>query len=230
MENGIGTLSEKSVHAMLKDYLEPDKSKHEVKIGKYIADICNENGIIEIQTKQFKNLVNKLDFYTCNCINTKVVYPLIRTKYINWIDSDSLDVVDIRKSSHTGVIQDVFKELYWIYKYIENSSIELDIILVDANEYKILDGRGSNKKIKATKVDKVPTKVVDVVTFKSISDFSKFIPDTIDDVWTTKDFLKQTKCNKRWLGSGIKILRETGAIELVGKEGNSYLYKRAYGV
>ena len=47
-QNGIGTLGEKTLHAALKAYYEPDAESHEIKIGRYIADIVGENGIIEI--------------------------------------------------------------------------------------------------------------------------------------------------------------------------------------
>ena len=49
-KTSIGTISEKSIHRVLKDYLDNDVSKHEVSIGGYIADICSNNTITEIQT------------------------------------------------------------------------------------------------------------------------------------------------------------------------------------
>ena len=55
-QNGIGTLGEKTLHAALKAYYEPDAESHEIKIGRYIADIVGENGIIEIQTQSFDKL------------------------------------------------------------------------------------------------------------------------------------------------------------------------------
>ena len=36
-QNGIGTLGEKTLHAALKAYYEPDAESHEIKIGRYIA-------------------------------------------------------------------------------------------------------------------------------------------------------------------------------------------------
>ena len=36
---GIGTLSEKTVHAILKNYYEPDEDKQEIPIENYVADI-----------------------------------------------------------------------------------------------------------------------------------------------------------------------------------------------
>ena len=43
---GIGCLSEKTTHAVIKLYLEPDTAYHEQKVvGKMVADIKNEAGI-----------------------------------------------------------------------------------------------------------------------------------------------------------------------------------------
>lgn len=66
----IGTLREKTLHAVLKQYYEPFSAMHEVKIGKYIADIINEDGVLEIQTGSFTSLQKKtglfFDRYKCD--------------------------------------------------------------------------------------------------------------------------------------------------------------------
>lgn len=223
--NEIGTLSEKSIHKYLKNILEPDKQYHEVKVGQYIADIKHDNKIIEIQTQNFKKLLPKLEYYIKSGYNTTVVYPIIHRKIINWIDPVSMSVVDIRKSSRIGVIQDSFKELYWILQYIVSEEIELKIILIDANEYKYLDGRGQSQKIKATKIDKLPTEIINTVDIRNINDLRVFVPDTLDNNWTSKDYAKVTKCNKRWVSSGLKMLRENNIIEMINKQGNAIIYK-----
>lgn len=48
--NGIGTLSEKTVHSVLKAYYSPELINQEIKVGDFVADICNGHQIIEIQT------------------------------------------------------------------------------------------------------------------------------------------------------------------------------------
>lgn len=56
-EQGIGTLGEKSLHAVLKYYYQPDESQHERKIGRMTADAILPNGsILEIQTRSFYSL------------------------------------------------------------------------------------------------------------------------------------------------------------------------------
>ena len=60
LQKGIGTKSERSVHAVLKNYFEPYHDSQEQKVGSYIADIVGESGIIEIQTASFSHLRESL--------------------------------------------------------------------------------------------------------------------------------------------------------------------------
>ena len=50
---GIGTLSEKTVHAVLKNYYAPDEDMHEIPIEGSVADIYTGTEIVEIQTRSF---------------------------------------------------------------------------------------------------------------------------------------------------------------------------------
>ena len=224
-KNQIGTLSEKSIHSEIKNYLEPNKEYQEVKVGNYIADIKRDNEIFEVQTQQFKNLISKLNYYIKNEYDITVVYPLIQEKYINWIDPVSTEIVERRKSSYKRYIQDIFKELYWIKDYIVNEQIKLKIITLTAEEYKYLDGYGQNNKHKATKIDKVPSKIINEINIQSVNDFKIFLPDTLPKEFTSKDFQKYTKSRSKYLGSGLKILREIGVIKVVRKQGNAYVYE-----
>lgn len=224
-QNQIGTLSEKSIHSEIKNYLEPNKEYQEVKVGNYIADIKRYNEIFEVQTQQFKNLISKLNYYIKNGYDITVIYPLVQEKYINWIDPISTEIVERRKSSYKKYIQDIFKELYWIKDYIANEQIKLKIITLTAEEYKYLDGYGQNQKYKATKIDKVPSKIINEINIQSVNDFKIFLPDTLPKEFTSKDFQKYTRSRSKYLGSGLKILREIGVIKVVRKQGNAYVYE-----
>ncbi len=57
---GIGTLSEKTVHAVLKNYYAPDEDMHEIPIENFVADIFDGEAVIEIQTRSFQNMRRKL--------------------------------------------------------------------------------------------------------------------------------------------------------------------------
>ena len=98
-ESGIGSLSEGSLHHLLKFYFEPDADRHEVGVGRYFADILNEDGIIEIQTRALYRLSPKLDAFlphvdnwaTCDIMSPKVFKkhrPELLTYIRDWIASD----------------------------------------------------------------------------------------------------------------------------------------------
>lgn len=223
MGNQIGTLSEKSIHSFLKSYLEPDISNHEVKLGPYIADIYNKNNnhIIEIQTQNFKKLISKIDYYLQNNYKITIVYPVIECKYINYLDPVTSEIIKTTKSPRKGVIQDIFKELYWIIDYLDNDLFSLSIITLDANEFKYLDK-------KLIKIDKKPLKLNDIYNINNLSDLKILIPSSLPNEFTCKDFLKSTKCNKRWVGSGVKMLREHNIIKIKRKISNTYIYERNF--
>ena len=68
----IGTLGEKTIHAVLKCYLEPNEEFHEKRIASYYADITREMNknkieIIEIQTRSFNALRKKLGCFLIKC-------------------------------------------------------------------------------------------------------------------------------------------------------------------
>ena len=95
---GIGTLSEKVLHKILKHYIEPDESCHEVKILGSVADVKNGEGIFEIQTRRLSALRPKLEKFLKD-YKVTVIYPLPYEKYITLIDGESGEFLSRRKSS-----------------------------------------------------------------------------------------------------------------------------------
>ena len=60
LRQGIGTLSEKTLHAVLKNYYAPDEDMHEIPIENYVADIFTGTEIIEVQTRAMNRMRKKL--------------------------------------------------------------------------------------------------------------------------------------------------------------------------
>ena len=95
--SGIGTLGEKTLHAVIKHYLEPDERCHEIRVGGYIADICREGEICEIQTRQLYRLKKKLEAFLLERSVT-VVYPIASGKRLIWIDEETGETTRPRRS------------------------------------------------------------------------------------------------------------------------------------
>ena len=70
----------------MKNYFEPYDENQEIRIGGYVADIVGENGVIEIQTRQFNKLLKKLEAFLDYC-DVTVVYPIPVVKYVRWIET-----------------------------------------------------------------------------------------------------------------------------------------------
>lgn len=210
----IGELSEKGVHNSLKNYLEPNKNNQEIRIGKYIADIVNNKGIIEIQTKSFKKLIPKLDYYISEKLNVKIVYPLEVTRYI--VRKDMYDnVISERKAPHRGVKQDILYEIYWLLGYLDNPYVSLSIIEVDVKDYR--DSRNN----------KLNRELVSIGKEYIYDSKESFVEDMIPykGEFTIQDFYRDTKLVRRKLNP-LKCLVQEDLIKVVGKQKNKLLYKK----
>lgn len=223
-QNGIGTLKEKSLHAVLKNYFEPHESNHEIKLGGYVADILGENGIIEIQTGNFDKLRKKLIAFL-EVTEVTVAYPIASTKWIYWIDENTGEISEKRKSPKKGKAFDAVYELYKIKDLLLNPNLHLVLVLLDLEEYRMLDGWSRDKKKGSSKLDKMPIDIVDEVHINSLCDYEKLVPFGLPKQFTSKELLKLTKTSPRVNQCGIGVLRELGIIKQVGKKGRAFLYE-----
>lgn len=142
---GIGTLSEKTVHAVLKRYYAPDEDMHEIPIENYVADIYTGTEIIEIQTRQFNRMREKLDAFL-RLYPVTIVYPIPRYKWLIWIDEESGEPSKPHKSPVKGSPYMAFAELYKIKSYLRNPNLHLKFVLLDMEEYRLLNGWSQDKK------------------------------------------------------------------------------------
>ena len=115
---GIGTLSEKTLHAILKNTYEPDEDKQEIPIGRFYADIYADGEIIEIQTAQFNRMREKLAAFLPEYPVT-IVYPIAKEKWLLWIDEETGEIKEKRKSPKKGNPYIGFPELYKIKMFLK---------------------------------------------------------------------------------------------------------------
>ncbi len=221
----IGTLGEKTIHAILKNYLVSDETCHEIKIGSYYADIADENGIIEIQTRNFDKLRKKLEAFLVRSPVT-IVYPIPHTKWLRWVNEETGEISPPRKSPKSGTPYMIFPELYKIKNYLLNPNLRLHIILMDLEEYRFLDGWSRDKKKGSTRSDGIPTGLVEEVLIQKLSEYEKLIPEGLPENFTSKDYQKAAGLRLRDAGTALNILHYVGAVKRIGKKGRAYLYSR----
>ncbi len=221
---GIGTLGEKTVHSTLKQYLSGDLANQEIKIGSYYADVCVDGHIFEIQTRQFHKLRSKLEFFLQEHPVT-VVYPVTNTNYLRWVTPDTGEITPAKKSARKGNPLQVFAELYGIRTFLSHPNFSLKIILMDIEEYRMLDGYGKDKKKRASKCDKFPLKLVAEYDVETPADYMMLLPPELPDTFTAKDFAKCTKIPVALAQTTLLLLTELQIVLRTGKQGNAYIYE-----
>ena len=224
LRKGIGTLSEKTLHVVLKNYFEPHHENHEIKVGGYVADIVGESGIIEIQTRQFNKLLKKLQAFLEVC-DVTIVFPIAQLKWLYWIDLETGETSPKRKSPRKGMPFEIFFELYKIKRLLKNPRLKLCICMLEIEEYRYLNGWSKDKKKGSSRCDRIPTDIFEEIYINNIFDYKKLIPIGLAEKFTSKDFAKSSKLTVSRSQTALNILNYLEIVTRVEKKGNSFIYK-----
>jgi hypothetical protein len=207
----------------MKSYIEPDISCHEIKVGNYIVDIMRDGEIIEIQSRHFYKLKNKLS-KLLETNRVTVVYPVVRQKWILRIDSESGEIMSRRKSPKTGRICHILTELYGIRDLLDNNDLSFAVVRLDAEECRSKE-RDSG--------ECSPTSWLDTTTFggtrerglgRVLQSDSRF--EALEGSFTAAEFSRVSGIPARHVHKAIKVLSESGVIRCVGKEGRRFLWQK----
>lgn len=221
--NGIGTLSEKTVHAILKNYYEPDENYHEIPVNGYVADIYRDGNIIEIQTANFNKLRNKLDVFL-NDYQVTVVYPMPYIKWLSWLDEETGYIGPKRKSPKKGNPYEAFYQLYKIKSYLTNPNIRIKIVMMNMEEIRLLNGWSKDKKKGSSRFDRIPTEIVEEIDLYSLEDYMQMVPIELTETFCSKDYAKASHLSIGMAQTALNILTYTGTVKRIGKRGNEILY------
>ena len=220
---GIGTLQEKTVHGILKDYYAPDKDMQEIPVNGYVADIFTGTEIIEIQTANFNKMRDKLTSFLPDYPVT-IVYPIPHIKWIGWIDEETGSCSALRKSPLTGTVYRAFYELYKIKAFLSNKNLHLCFPLLDIEEYRLLNGWSRDKKRGSHRYDRIPIAMADEIRFDRIEDYMQLVPYDLEEPFTVTEFAKAVKIQKEEAQRVLHILNYLDILEQKGKKGRSYAY------
>lgn len=223
--DGVGTLSEKSLHKALKLYIDPIEINYEVRHLGYVADIKNEDGIFEIQTGAYNKLKSKLSKYLDEGRVT-VVCPLAYIKSIIWVDPISGELTKAKKSPKNENIYDALFKLFQIRSHIKHENLCIKVVFLECEEFRYLDGWDKSKKRGSNRMELIPKDIFFELNIKSKEDYALFIPDSIGDEFVAKDFQKAIGRSSRFTYYVLKLLCTSECISECGKKGRATVYSR----
>lgn len=224
-KKGIGTLSEKSLHAILKAYYEPLGSLHEQKLGRYVADILNEDGVIEIQTRSLSKMRDKLLAFTA-VTHVTVIYPVVREKRLCWTDPETGETTPMRKSPKTGNVYDAFWELLSLRGLLSDPNLTVCLTLLDMEEIRYLNGWSRDKKRGSSRMDRIPSALVSETVLASPTDWLALLPETLPETFTRKELAAKIRRSAECAGWVTSVLESIGVLGRCGKRGREFLFCR----
>jgi len=222
---GIGTLQERSLHAAIKKLYESAFSQTEVNVDGYVVDVVREELLIEIQTRNFSAIKDKL-FNLMKNHPIMLVYPIPAEKWVVRQSVDGMTEFSRRKSPKKMGFEHLFDELVSIPTYITHHNFSLEVLLIKEEEIRVNDGKGSWRRRGWSSMDRVLVGIINRKTYLTPRDFLHFIPETLGEPFTTGDLAEAIGVSKHLVQKMTYCMRKMNALKLVGKQGNAYLYTK----
>ncbi len=221
---GIGTLGEKTQHALLKRYLEPNSLCYEARIGPYVADIAKNGCITEIQSRGFSAMKKKLEYFLQEW-DVTVVYPVAQVKWLCWVDPETGAISPRRRSPQRGRAMDLFGELVCIKPLLRRPNLHFRVLLLEVEEYRLKNGWSADGKKGSTRYERIPLGVAEEVYIGGPHDYRRLIPADLPEVFSSRDFSRCGAVSLSFAQAALNVLRHVGAVEQTGKRGNLLLYR-----
>lgn len=230
LSSGIGTLSEKSVHSFLKRLYMPDERMQEIPLGPYVADIYDGRRVTEIQTGRFAALRRKLDYYLPR-YPVLVVHPVVLSSAIIWTDPETGLTSPPRTSPKHGKPAAALRELWQIRDYLADPGLTVEFVLLNAEEYRVRPAKNGRRAKRGTKIDRVPTELVEILRFETPEDYRYFLPPSLKSPFTVSDYRTCAGIGGMEAYSAVHVLESLGLIRRAeatpGEDGKPETKRRA---
>jgi len=217
-------MKEYSLHSEIKSLYSIPGDRFEVRTGDYIVDILRGDMAIEVQTKNFSALKGKLRVLAGRG-PVRLVYPLPERRWITHITKDGA-VIKRRRSPRRGALTDVFRELVMIPEMPGEGNFSLEVLLIDEEEVRCADGRGSWRRRGVSIKDRRLLRVNSRVLFRGRADYLRLLPGCLGEPFTNREFALSASIP---LGSAQQItycLRKSGILRAVCTKGRALAFQR----
>jgi hypothetical protein len=219
---------ETTLHRQLKDlYLAPG-GQTEARVGRYRIDVLNESQLVEIQHAGLAAIRDKVAALAAKH-DILVVKPIIVRKQLIKLKRRGGAIVSRRLSPKRGGLLDVFDELVHFTRALALPRLTLEVPLVEIEELRY-PGHGHRRWRRPGDHEIEDQRLVSVHAthrFAAPRDLLRLLPTNLPHPFHTGQLAERLNI-ARWTAQRIAyVLRETGVLASVGKQGRARLYVRA---
>ena len=218
---------ETSLHRQLKEHYAVNADRQEVACEGYRIDAVRNGRLIEIQHGSLAAIRDKIAALLENH-RVVVVKPIIACKQLVKLDGKGGEVVDRRRSPKRGQLLDMFDELVYFTRVFPHKRLTLEVALVEVEELRY-PGHGRRRRRRENDFqveDQLLTRIVETHRFRTLTDLRRLLPRDLPVAFHTGHLAEKMGVRRHVAQRIAYFLRETGAIFLVGKQGNAMLYSR----
>ena len=108
--------------------------------------------------------------------------------------------------------------------YLKDPNLRIKLVMMDIEEYKMLNGWSKDKKKGSTRYDRIPLEIVEEIDIKCREDYMQLVPYELPAEFTSKEFASSAHINISLAQTALNILYHVGILTRIGKRGNQYLY------
>jgi ribosomal protein S25 len=222
----IGTRNETSLHRDLKFSYAGENGRTEAEIDGFVADGISADGeFIEVQTTNFALLREKVQKLTMRG-QLRIVYPAIITKYLEVFNADGKRQYR-RKSNRQGSPWDLFNALVRAPDLPLIPRVVIELVLVDASEQRVQDGKGSWRRKGVSIRDRQLITVHERICLEKRSDYRRFVPFKKNEEFTSTNLAEMTGISQMLARRTLYVLTKMGIVSRIGKQRNAFIYRLA---
>jgi hypothetical protein len=219
---------ETSLHQCLKREYAADESQVEQRVGRYRIDVIRDDELIEIQHASLSSIHRKIKDLVREH-RVRVVKPLVIRKQLVRCAGKGKPVVNRRLSPKRGQLLDIFDELIYFTRVYPHPNLVLEVPLIHIEEWSYPTPPSKKRRRRTSRKyvveDQRLVEIQEVHEFRTSADLAALLPNRLPDPFDTAQLATAMSVH-RWVAQKIVYcLRHMRAIENVGKQGNTLLYR-----
>jgi hypothetical protein len=216
-------MQETTLHADLKEIYRLESGQAETWVDGYLIDVVRPDLLVEIQTRSFGALKQKLENLLVDH-PVRIVHPIAKEKFIILRSMDG-NVIWRRRSPKKGKIEDLFSELVYIANWASHPNFSCEVLLTSEDEQRLQDGQGSWRRKGVSLQDRRLNRIIERHLFLSPKDYLRLLPEPLDVPFTNNQLAEILSIPHRLASKMTYTLAQIGVIEIIGKSGRANCFK-----
>jgi hypothetical protein len=217
---------ETSLHSELKRLYAGPRARTEVVLDQYRIDAVLGSRLIEIQHGSLAAIRDKIRRLLENH-RVLVVKPIIRSKVLVKQAEAGGEPIARRMSPKRGDLLDIFAELVYFTRVFPHPRLTLEVVLVDIEEWRY-PGHGRRRRWRRNDHVVADQKLIEIGPQRRLrhaADLVKLVPGTLKGDFHTQTLAERCSVPRHVAQRIAYCLREMKAVDCVGKQGNTRLYR-----